>query len=63
VDFLVTFAPDAHWSLLDVVGIEEELGRLVGRKVDLVSRQAVEQSDNWIRRKHILGTAEVIYVA
>jgi hypothetical protein len=63
VDFLVTFAPDADWSLLDVVGIEEELGLILGRKADLVSRQAVEQSYNWIRRKEILETAQVIYAA
>jgi hypothetical protein len=63
VDFLVTYAPDADWSLLDVVGIEEELASLIGRSVDLVSREAIERSDNWIRRKHILSSAEVIYVA
>jgi predicted nucleotidyltransferase len=63
VDVLVSYAPDAHWSLLDVVGIEEELGRIVGRKVDLVSRRAIEQSYNWIRRKEILETAQVIYAA
>jgi len=63
VDVLVSYAPDARWSLLDVVGIEEELGRIVGRKVDLVSRRAVEQSYNWIRRKEILETAQVIYAA
>jgi len=63
VDFLVTFAPDADWSLLDVVGMQDELASIIGRKVDLVDREAVEHSDNWIRRKHILGGAEVIYVA
>jgi hypothetical protein len=63
VDFLVTFAPDADWSLLDVVGMQDELASIIGRKVDLVDREAVEHSDNWIRRKHILGSAEVIYVA
>jgi len=63
VDVLVSYAPDAHWSLMDVVGIEEELGRIVGRKVDLVSRRAIEQSYNWIRRKEILETAQVIYAS
>jgi len=63
VDFLVRFAPDANWSLLKIVGIEEELGRIIGRKADLVSRQAIERSYNWIRRKEILETAQVIYAA
>ena len=61
VDMLVTFAPDAQWSLLDHVTMEEELSNIVGRKVDLVSRRAIERSANWIRRKAILGTAEPYY--
>ncbi len=63
VDVLVSFAPDADWGLFDEVEMEEELREIVGRKVDLVSRWAVENSDNWIRRKAILTTAEPYYVA
>ena len=63
VDFLVQFEPDAKWSLFDVVRIEGELSELVGRPVDLVERRAVEQSDNYIRRKSVLSTAETIYGA
>ena len=60
VDFLYTLAPDAHWGW-EIVTIEEELGALVGRPVDLVSREGVERSRNWIRRKHILESAHEIY--
>ena len=63
VDVLATFAPEADWSLFDHVDMQEELSGLLGRKVDLVSRRAIERSDNWIRRKAILNTAEPIYVA
>jgi predicted nucleotidyltransferase len=63
VDLLVTFEPEADWSLLDHVAMEEELSAIVGRKVDLVSRRAIERSAKWIRRKAILGTAEPLYVA
>ena len=35
VDVLVTFAPDAQYSLFDLVHIEEELKEILGRKVDL----------------------------
>lgn len=62
VDMLVTFAPDAQWSLFDHMAMEEELSVIIGRKVDLVSRRAIEQSTNWIRRKAILGTAAPYYV-
>ena len=63
VDVLVTFAPDAQYSLFDLVHIEEELREILGRNVDLVERKAVERSENYIRRKHILGSLEAIYVA
>lgn len=62
VDFLVTFAPEARWTLFDLVDMEEELGRLVGREVDLVTRRAVERSENRIRRSAILDTARPYYV-
>ena len=63
VDLLVTFSPDAEWSLLDHMAMEEELSAIFGRKVDLVSRRAIERSDNYIRRKAILETAQPYYVA
>lgn len=63
VDVLVSFAPDAHTSLFDLVDMEEELSHIVGRKVDVVCREGIERSHNFIRRKAILGTAEVVYAA
>jgi|SRR2546423_15641143 len=63
VDVLVTFAPEADWSLFDHVDMQEELSGILGRKVDLVSRRAIERSANWIRRRAILSTAEPYYVA
>lgn len=63
VDFLVSFAPDAEWSLLDHVQMEEELKALIGREVDLISRRAVERSENQIRRSAILDSAKPLYVA
>ena len=63
VDVLVAFAPGVEWSLFDHIAMEEELSAILGRKVDLVSRRAVERSSNWIRRKAILETAESFYAA
>jgi predicted nucleotidyltransferase len=63
VDVLVDFDEGAEPGLMDIVAVEEELSRILGRRVDLVERQAVEHSENYIRRRHILGTAETIYVA
>ena len=63
VDVLVRFGPEAHQSLWDLVHMQDELKAVLGREVDLVERQSVEQSENYIRRKHILSSAEVVYVA
>lgn len=63
VDVLVTFKPDSRRSLFDLVQMEEELKGIFGREVDLVSRQGIEASRNYLRRKAILGSAKVLYAA
>ena len=63
IDVLVTFARGARWQLADLMRLEDELGAILGRRVDLVERDAVERSENYIRRRHILRSAEPIYVA
>lgn len=63
VDVLVTFKPDSKRSLFDLVQMEEELKGMFGREVDLVSRQGIEASRNYLRRKAILGSAKVLYAA
>lgn len=63
IDVLVRFTEDAEWSLFDLIRIEGELRALLGRKVDLVEFGAVERSENYIRRNHILSTAEPIFLA
>ena len=40
----------------------EELSGLLARKVDLIERGQIEKHRNWIRREHILSTAQPIYV-
>jgi predicted nucleotidyltransferase len=63
IDMLVVFDRSAnpHLSLIDLVGIEYQLEDLVGREVDLIEKRSIVDSDNWIRRKNILNTAQVIY--
>lgn len=63
VDILATFAPDATWTLMDMVDATDQLEAILGRPVDLVTRPAIERSQNWIRRAEILGSAEQIYRA
>jgi predicted nucleotidyltransferase len=61
IDVLVSFAPDTHWTLFDQVTMQDELQRLFGRHVDLVSKRGIERSRNTRRRNVILRSAEVIY--
>lgn len=63
IDVLVKFATNARWTLLDFVAMQDELSKLLGRQVDLVMREAVEESTHKQRREHILESARVIYVA
>jgi uncharacterized protein len=63
IDVLVSFAPDAHWTLLDLVDMEEDIQKIFQRKVDLVSRRGIERSQNYLRRQTILNSAKVIYAA
>ncbi len=62
IDLLVTFSPDADWSLFDHVQMQQELANILERQVDLVSKRAIERSHNCIRRRKILETAKIIYV-
>ncbi len=60
-DFLVTFAPAARNDLAAFTDLKDALERLLGRSVDLVEREAVEASRNFIRRRAILKEAETVY--
>ena len=62
IDLLVTFVADAGWRARDLLRMQDDLEALFGRKVDLVERAAVEENENWIRRRRILQHAEPIYV-
>jgi predicted nucleotidyltransferase len=61
VDFLVTFAPHSRDYLAAFLNLKEALEALLGRPVDLVEREAIEGSRNFIRRRRILEEAEAIY--
>ena len=62
IDLLVTFADTARITFFDLDSIERQLSLLFdNRPVDLVTRRAIEQSHNPIRRAAILGTAQPFY--
>lgn len=61
IDLMVQFHVDAHRTLTDMVKMTDELEQMFGRKVDLITKQSVENSPNYIRRNSILKSAKVIY--
>ena len=63
IDFMARFDPGARMSLLDLIRAEHELADILHRPVDLVIKEDVERSENWIRRSEILNNARRIYAA
>jgi predicted nucleotidyltransferase len=62
IDFLVTFREGRKPEWPRFLDMQEELSALVGRPADIVDRRNVERSENYIKRKHILQSAQVLYV-
>ena len=63
IDVLVEFEQGQEPDLFRLVELQDELSKMLSHKVDLVERHAVEKSENYIRRRHILESVELIYVA
>ena len=63
VDVLVEFEPDTRITLFELVRMEDELKRILGREVDLVDRVQIERSENYLRRKEILTSFETVYAS
>ena len=61
IDILVQFKDGTRRTLFDLVTMTDELEGVLGRKVDLLTHKSVEESPNYIRRRSILDSAEVIY--
>jgi hypothetical protein len=59
IDLLVEFLPDAQVDLVDYAGLMLDLSRLVGRKVDLVSKNGLKA----LIRNSVLEEARLVYAA
>ena len=60
IDILVTFRPEAVWSLWDLLDMRDELRELFGREIDLIEKDALR---NPFRRHEILKNYKVVYAA
>ncbi len=59
IDLLVEFLPEAEVSLLEHFAAEREFSKLLGRKVDLVSKRALRDA----LKEEVLSQAQLIYAA
>ena len=60
VDVLVEFDPEARVGLAFIT-MQDELATILGRRVDMSTFAAIEESRNWLLKAEILDTAEVVY--
>lgn len=61
IDVMVQFCPDAHPTFHTLDQMEAELKTIFDRDIDLITRQGIETSRNYLRRHEILSSAQVIY--
>jgi predicted nucleotidyltransferase len=59
IDLLVEFLPGAQVDLVDYAGLMLDLSRLVGRRVDLVSKNGLKP----LIRSSVLEAARLLYAA
>jgi len=59
IDVLVEFQPDAQTGLLEYAGLMLDLSNLLGRRVDLVSKNGLKP----LIRESVLQEARVLYAA
>ena len=59
IDVLVEFAPEANVGLFEFVDLQQELGELLGREVDLHTPASLSH----FFRERVMSSAEVAYAA
>jgi uncharacterized protein len=61
IDIMVQFHPEAHPTFSTLDQMETALKTIFDRDVDLITRQGIATSRNYLRRHEILSSAQVIY--
>lgn len=61
IDVMVQFHPKAHPTFGSLDQMEAELKTIFRREIDLITRQGIETSRNYLRRHEIFSSAQVIY--
>lgn len=61
IDFLVEFSEDQTPSFSEFLALQEALGELLDRPVELMGRNTLQRSRNYIRRRSIIRDAQPVY--
>lgn len=61
IDVLITLKDEESYTFSGLMQMEAELKDIFHREIDLGLRHTVESDPNYIRRKAILNSAQVIY--
>ena len=61
VDVIIQFHPDAKPTFATLDRIEADLEKLFNRPVDVVTRNGISNSRNYLRREAILSSAQLLH--
>ena len=61
IDLVVEFEPESRITLLTLASLQTELEKLFGRKVDLITRKAIDDFMNPVLKKEVLSTMVKMY--
>lgn len=61
IDLVVEFEPDARVTLLTLASLQTELEKSFGRKVDLITRKAIDDFMNPILKQEVLSSMVKMY--
>jgi uncharacterized protein len=61
IDLVVEFMPGARITLLTLASLQTDLEKVLGRKVDLITRKTIDDFMNSIMRQEVLSTMVRIY--
>lgn len=61
IDLIFELHDNSHFSLFDHFRLQRELKELLGRKVDLLTRDSLASMRNPYRKKEILSKQQIIY--
>jgi len=63
IDLVVEFDPENDVSLLDMARIRQQLGDVLHRSIDLLTRSGVKGMRNHLRKREVLRRLRSIYAA